>query len=191
MIPDFPKKTVDTLAKRASFLCSNPACRKGTIGPNAVQDKATTIGEAAHIKGAREKAPRYDSEMTDAARGEITNGIWLCRNCHKLIDSDPLEFPTELLFAWREEHEAYVGENLGSASDRIRLAIHNEVLTQFEGYPAIVRRLAADKPDFWEYRITAELLRYLNKQHFRQLSDLSDGLYKLPKEQVFDEQAFS
>lgn len=31
---DFPKKVVDDIAKRAGYQCSNPGCRRGTIGPS-------------------------------------------------------------------------------------------------------------------------------------------------------------
>lgn len=98
MIPDFSPKTIDTLAKRAGYLCSNPDCRARTVGPNSEPDKATIIGEAAHIYGARPGAVRFNPKMTDVARAEITNGIWLCRNCHKIIDRDPDDHPFDLLF---------------------------------------------------------------------------------------------
>jgi len=53
MFPDFTKKTIDILTKRAAFICSNPDCRTSTVGPNTDPKKATVIGEAAHILGAR------------------------------------------------------------------------------------------------------------------------------------------
>ena len=75
MPPELCKKTIDILAKRAAFKCSNPDCRVGTVGPNRDPLKSTVIGEAAHIFGARPKAKRYLSHMTDVARAEITNAI--------------------------------------------------------------------------------------------------------------------
>ena len=90
MAPDFSSKTRDRLAKRAHFICSNPDCGDQTVGPNEQDDKVTLIGEAAHISGARETSARFDANSDDFKRAEITNGIWLCRNCHKLIDDDPL-----------------------------------------------------------------------------------------------------
>ena len=112
--------TIDVLAKRAGFLCSKPDCRVATVGPNTNAEKATTIGEAAHIYGARPDAARFNDAMTDQARAEITNGIWLCRNCHKLIDADAQKFSAKMLFAWREEHEAFVAQQMGNRADRGR-----------------------------------------------------------------------
>jgi len=177
MKPDFSKATVEVLAKRAAYLCSNPDCRVGTVGPNEDPNKATNIGEAAHIFGARERAKRFNIEMTDSARASVTNGIWLCRNCHKLVDSDEQRYSAKLLFVWREQHETYVQSELGNKTDRIYLEQQNTLLEQFEPYPPIVKRIIVDKPDCWEFMLSAELMRHLNKDHFRKLSDLREGVY--------------
>lgn len=103
---DFSRTVVDTLAKRAGFLCSNPDCRKLTVGANAVQGKATIIGEAAHITAAAEGGPRYDESITSEQRSDITNGIWLCGSCATLIDKDPEAFPKILLYEWKGGVEA-------------------------------------------------------------------------------------
>jgi hypothetical protein len=175
--PDFNRATVETLAKRAAFKCSNPDCRVATVGPNSDPTKATVIGEAAHILGARQNAKRHDPDMSDSARAEITNAIWLCRNCHKLVDSDAERYESSVLFAWRERHEEFVLLELGSATDKIRLEQQSSQLAQFAGYPPMVRRIVLDKPPGWEYRLTAALTRHLNAPHFRTLRDLRDGLY--------------
>lgn len=180
MPPDFPKKTVDTLAKRAAFLCSNPDCRVSTVGPNAELTEATVIGEAAHIYAARIGQARYNETMTDQARSEIFNAIWLCRNCHKQADRDPAKFPPELLFLWRERHEEYVASNLGTQSDKARFEIAQHGLAQFDQYPPIIRRIAYDKPPGWEWSLSAALMRQLNAPLFRRLTDLRDGVCALP-----------
>jgi hypothetical protein len=179
--PDFSTKDKDTLAKRAAFICSNPSCRASTIGPNDDAEKATSIGEAAHIHAARETYPRFVHSMTDAARAEITNGIWLCRNCHREIDQNGNTYPAELLFAWREAHEIYVKQSLGKKYDPHNEKLLSDEILQFEDYPPIVRRIVIDKPRGWELRLSAELLKYLNRDHFRQMRDLREGLYTKPK----------
>lgn len=191
MKPDFSKATVEVLAKRAGYSCSNPDCRVRTVGPNTDPNKATNLGEAAHIFGAREKAKRYNSAMTDTARASITNGIWLCRNCHKLIDSDEQRFSTELIFVWREQHETYIQSELGNKTDRIYLEQQNALLDQFESYPPIIKRIVIDKPDCWEFMLSAELMRHLNKGHFRKLSDLRKGIYIRPMAHVNSDDAFN
>ncbi len=184
--PDFNKKTVETLAKRARYLCSNPDCRVSTVGPNSDPEKATVIGEAAHIIGARPNAKRFVNDMDVTARASITNGIWLCRNCHKCIDVDEEEFSSEILFLWREEHEKYVQADLGNKTDKIRYEQQISSLSLFKDYPPLIRRIVIDKPDDWEWRLTAELMRYLNKPHFRKLKDLRDGLCARLQEHISD-----
>lgn len=177
MAPNFSKKTSETLGKRASYRCSNPDCRVPTIGPNAHPEKITMLGEAAHIRGARPNSKRYDSDMTDSTRAEITNGIWLCRNCHKIIDDDDISYPMERLFHWRELHEQYVIDELGSRPSSSHSVLDSSQLYEFRNYPSIIRRIVIDKPTGWKWRLTAELMRHLNKPVFRQLNDLKDGLY--------------
>jgi hypothetical protein len=109
--PDFSEETKNTLAKRAAQLCSKPGCLTVTSGPHTDEAKAINLGEAAHIKGAR-KAPnnRFDPNMSDEERSNISNGIWLCRTHAKEIDSDEEKFSVELLHQWKEEHERAVLE---------------------------------------------------------------------------------
>lgn len=184
--PDFNQKTIDTLAKRASYKCSNPDCRVSTIGPNTDPYKSTLIGEAAHIHGARAQSKRYLHEMADIARGEITNGIWLCRNCHKLIDTDEARYTSDLLFTWREEHEKFVLSELGSNTDKIKSEQQRILLSPFKEYPHIIHRILLDIPDGWEWRLTAELMRYFNTPYFKKLKDLRGGYYIKPKVYVAD-----
>lgn len=162
-------------------MCSNVACRALTVGPANSSDTAIVIGEAAHIYGAKVGSARYRTDMTDVSRGEITNGIWLCRNCHKLVDSDPQRYPATLLFRWREVHERYVTSRLGARDDAIRRDLENRRLDQFQGDSELVRRIVRDQPDGWEYRVTAELLREYLAPTMRGWRDLERGLYsKLP-----------
>ena len=176
MPPDFNKSTIDTIARRAAFLCSNPDCRIHTVGPNTAVEKSTLIGEAAHIFGARPKSKRFLDSMNDAARADITNAIWLCRNCHKLIDTDAFKYTSELLFAWRESHDQYVLGVIGTAGDKLKSKENEKLLSSLSDYPPVIRRIALDKSAGWEWRITAELMDYLNNPVFRKLTDLRDGL---------------
>ncbi|MCM8541562.1 MAG: hypothetical protein NE328_14940 [Lentisphaeraceae bacterium] len=175
--PDFSKKTIDTLAKRAAYRCSNTNCRVLTIGPNSEDEKSTTIGEAAHIFGARLSSKRYSEHMTDPNRAEITNAIWLCRNCHKKIDTDEDLYSPNLLFEWRRIHDEYILGELGSPTDRIRQQEIETELVTFKDCPPIVKRIVIDKPYAWEHRLTAELMRHFNDPIFKRMDDLKDGLY--------------
>jgi hypothetical protein len=85
---NFTQKTVTTLGERAHFLCSKPDYRKLTTGPHSIQSKSLRTGEAAHIYSAKKLNARHFPNLADEKVKDYKDGIWLCRECHKLIDSD-------------------------------------------------------------------------------------------------------
>ena len=188
MNPDFSQKTINTIARRAAFLCSNPNCRVSTVGPNVEPSKSTVIGESAHIFGARPGSARHDSHMSEVVRAEITNAIWLCRNCHKKVDEDPRKYPADILFAWREEHEEYVAAILGKLGDDTLSDLKNPSLYLFQDCPPLIKRIAIDKPRGWEWRLTAELMRHFNGPTLRRLEDLRAEFYTRQTEQIDDQE---
>ena len=101
MRDDFTKKTKENLAKRVNFICSNPDCRLATTGPHTDSEQSVNKGVAAHITAAAPGGKRYDDSLTAEERSGAENGLWLCQNCAKLIDSDEDRFPTDLLQAWK------------------------------------------------------------------------------------------
>src|SRR4051812_2163316 len=108
--PDFSQRTIETLAKRAGQVCSKPNCQTITSRPHTDETKSINLGEAAHINGARPGSMRYESNMTDAQRSHISNGIWLCRLHAREIDTDEKEFPNELLRQWKDNHERNISK---------------------------------------------------------------------------------
>ena len=107
---EFLNKTVETLAKRAGYICSNPDCRKHTTLAHSQKNKAVLIGEAAHIKGQSPKTARHDPGLSDEEIRDINNGIWVCRDCHKKIDSDERKYTRKLLQQWKEVAESSRGD---------------------------------------------------------------------------------
>jgi HEAT repeats/NACHT domain len=105
MRDDFSAKTIETLAKRVGCRCSNPGCRKLTTGPHEEAHKSVNIGVAAHITAAAPGGKRYDASLLSEARKSIENGMWLCQNCGKLIDSDEQKYSVDLLRSWKREAE--------------------------------------------------------------------------------------
>lgn len=102
---DFRVTTVEVMAKRVGYICSNPNCRSSTIGPGSSPASIIKIGIAAHITAASPNGPRFDPQLTEPERISIENGIWLCSNCSILIDKDPSSFPVTLLNKWKIEAE--------------------------------------------------------------------------------------
>jgi len=101
MRDDFSKPAIDALAKRVGVRCSNPGCRKLTTGPRDDPHKIVNIGVAAHITAASPGGPRYEGSLTSEERGSAANGLWLCQNCAKLIDSDVVRYTVEMLHHWK------------------------------------------------------------------------------------------
>jgi len=159
------------------MLCSNPDCVALTSGPASEDQSSINLGEAAHIYGRTSVSARFKPGFTEAELCDITNGMWLCRNCHKLIDNDPLRFPAELLFTWRRQHEAAILARLGRPGDQLREKLSNERLRQFDDTSYLAQQIILDRPSLWEYKLTAELFRNeLSPVHSR-WQQLTRGLY--------------
>ena len=105
MRDDFDEKTKQILARRVGYRCSNPNCRKPTSGPQEDPAKTISIGVAAHITAASPGGPRFDPTLSSGERKSPGNGIWLCQNCAKLIDSDEKRYSVSLLQEWKKLSE--------------------------------------------------------------------------------------
>jgi hypothetical protein len=103
---DFSQATKNRLAKQARYHCSNPSCRALTSAPTSDGRKEMNIGVAAHICAAAPGpgARRYRADMTPDQRKSPENGIWLCQDHAKAIDSDDPAFSEEVLHGWKRKH---------------------------------------------------------------------------------------
>src|SRR5215831_18738142 len=108
MRDDFTEDVKRILAARVGNRCSNPKCRALTSGPQDDPKKALNVGVAAHITAASPGGPRHDAALSPEERCQADNGIWLCQTCGKLVDNDVIQFPADLLRAWKTlaEHDA-------------------------------------------------------------------------------------
>lgn len=125
------------LAHRVGVRCSNPDCRKSTSGPADDPKKHVNIGIAAHITAAAPGGPRYDPTLTSEERERPENGIWLCQNCAKLIDSDLDRFTPEFLRLWKaaaetNATEALQGISIGESSHATSYVVDAVLTTQLE-----------------------------------------------------------
>jgi hypothetical protein len=106
---DFSEDTKRAISKRAGERCS--ICGIGTSAPAKESDRFVNLGEAAHIRGNKETAHnRFDLNMTDEQRSHIENAIWLCRVCHKKIDTDDQKYSVATLVQLKAEHEKKIEE---------------------------------------------------------------------------------
>lgn len=110
---NFSQETIRKLCDRVGSVCSNPECRAPTKGPHTDAEKSISVGMACHIHAAAPGGPRYDPAQSEEERRSIHNGVWLCRTCGTLIDTDEDRFPAPLLRAWRAEAELETFKRIG------------------------------------------------------------------------------
>ncbi len=102
---NFSSSTKDLLARRVGMRCSNPNCRQPTCGPRDTPTEHLNIGVAAHICAASPGGPRFIDKMISEERKSPDNGLWLCQNCGKLVDSDDERYTIDLLRTWKRLSE--------------------------------------------------------------------------------------
>lgn len=125
MRDNFKKAVVNELARQSGYKCSNPSCRRPTVGPDGDGGSAS-IGVAAHVCAAAAGGPRFNADMTSVNRSSIENGIWLCQTCSRLVDVDVPSHPVDTLHKWKKlsEIEAYLAlQNL----EVVRSRSYNEL----------------------------------------------------------------
>lgn len=98
---EFTEKTKLQIAKRAGWLCSDPSCRRTTIGSNSDGNGEINLGTAAHICAAAPGGPRYDPNQLPAQRRSPDNGIWMCKLHGTAVDAKDSKFTVELLHQWK------------------------------------------------------------------------------------------
>jgi hypothetical protein len=115
---EFRKSDVEALAKRVGGRCSNPGCRQATTGPKTNPGGSINIGVAAHITAAAPGGARHDPSLSAEQRRSIENGIWLCQNCGKLVDSDSTAYSVALLRTWKTRAEENAKADLEGIQSR-------------------------------------------------------------------------
>lgn len=112
---EFDDKTKEIIARRAGFKCSFPGCNKILVGPGVQYNESITIGECAHIFSAVPKGPRTDGGLSEDELKRPENGIYLCRNHHKIVDSKARDnkYTSDLLTRYKNRHEFLISAELG------------------------------------------------------------------------------
>lgn len=110
---EFPWKVRKLIAERAGYRCSKPDCRRPTLGPGARPDEVACTGVACHIYSASPGGPRGTGGLSIEQLQSAVNGIWLCAEHARLADANQgLGYPPQLLYSWRQLHEAYLVQEM-------------------------------------------------------------------------------
>lgn len=112
---EFTPGTKRKLERRAGMRCSNPECRRQTLAPTSTGHEFIQKGVASHIEAASPLGPRFREDMTREERRSEANGIWLCQDCGKVVDSKDSKFTVTELHAWKRR----------SGEDLWRSVVHN------------------------------------------------------------------
>jgi len=161
---EFKASIIKTLAKRASYICSNPDCRGLTIGPStADQEKIEFIGKAAHITAAAPGGARYDPSLSSSERSLIENGIFLCSGCADKIDKNlGIDYPADLLRRWKKDHEDWVKRNLNKSVYSLTRQRTPSLNLTFDGGTSILnvgKRRASKKYDKHKGELSNRIVR--------------------------------
>ena len=112
---NFTQSAIAILYKRSGGKCCR--CGATTFGPVTNNlTKYRNIGQAAHIAAAAPGGPRYDPNMSAEERTSATNGLWLCSNCHDVIDRDVEEFTIQRLREIKRVGEERARKEVGVAT---------------------------------------------------------------------------
>jgi len=150
-----------TVAFRVGGRCS--ICYEPTSGPQVDPTKALNLGVAAHITAASSGGPRYDPQLTPAQRRDVTNAIWLCQKCAKLIDNDLERFSATELRNYKEVAEVAALELLHKSNASTLLAV--TALTNERG-AELAARLAQSQ---------VEKFRWVRRYPFREIDRIKIG----------------
>jgi hypothetical protein len=77
----------------------------GNLDAEGAPQKATSIGQAAHIYSAKEKGPRGQGGKSPEFIGSVNNGISTCRNCHGNVDTVESKYSADCLFEMKRVRE--------------------------------------------------------------------------------------
>jgi len=101
-----PEKTRLRLWVRAGGRCQFKHCNK-LLYEHSMTLSAGNFADVAHIIGAKEDAARGGTESLEL-QSEYSNLMLMCKECHKLIDDNPKDYPIILLRKWKKEHEEHI-----------------------------------------------------------------------------------
>lgn len=111
-------------------------------GHNTPDGKFVKTGEGAHIYAASPGGARYNPKMSEEDRHDAAkNGIYLCRNCHKVVDSKLTEaqFSAELLFEWKKKAEQDSDARVSDLQNALSSLSINRATVQAATFTAIHR----------------------------------------------------
>lgn len=110
-IRKYPTPDVKQLWALSAGRCNYPSCRTVCV-IKSTRDGQAIVGDIAHVIAHSASGPRFDATYSTQSLDSYDNWILLCPNHHRLVDSLPSAYPTQVLRRWKLEHELWVHESL-------------------------------------------------------------------------------
>lgn len=148
----FAPSVAREIGRNAMYFCANPECLRLT-GYENDSGRPRAIADAAHISPASAEGPKRPDHAAVTKKASFdptaaSNGIWLCKLCHSLIDNNVSAYPAELLLEWREAHAVRLRDLIGKDLEACLLILHRERMYHKEAHQLLVilsdRRLLFD-----------------------------------------------
>ncbi len=118
----YPQADVKILYARAAGRCSFSNCRKDVVLEKFKSEKTKQIGNIAHIVAHSSDGPRGDSLYPSDKLDTYENWILLCPTCHDTIDIQEEKYSVGYLRKVKDEHEAWVSEQLDQGMSEVSFA---------------------------------------------------------------------
>ena len=174
---DISRKTIKELWGKAACRCS--ICNKELILDDP---KRTCIGEHCHIISKKPDGPRHQKYINDY--DAYDNLILLCRNHHKEIDDNPINYTIEKLKQIKNDHEKRIAQQLKKEDCNIEIA---DKVTAGEELGALAwgchsYRVFNNVRDHQSFKIEEEIMEVIAN-----MLDLQDYLTKNDKNKIYFE----
>lgn len=126
----FAPSVVREIGRKAMYFCANPECLRLT-GYENDNGRPRAIADAAHISPASAEGPKRPDNAAVLKKASFdptaaSNGIWLCKLCHSLIDSNVSAYPAALLLEWRDQHATRLRNLMGKDLEACLLTLDRE-----------------------------------------------------------------
>lgn len=102
---------------RAAGRCEFSGCNR-LVSYHSKTKETANLAEAAHIIGFSEDGPRGEGDISEELAKDVLNLMLLCKECHKIIDTNKHKYPVELLRKMKETHEHRIVTVTGIDVDR-------------------------------------------------------------------------
>lgn len=138
------EKDIKILYGRSAGCCNN--CSISVFVPYQNGNGYSHIGEMAHNipYGSGENAPRVEYKVIDDNNPDnsYSNLILLCRNCHKVVDSDVNYYTPERLCLIKNHHEHFIETQVCQIGEVAKDANTVKIMHEFCNFQSIYHELS-------------------------------------------------